>query len=58
MTKDISVLKNQFEKKLLNQSGLLSLNLKFLFVMLMNKVFKMVIIIQKTFIENTEKKIL
>ena len=38
--KDISILKSQFEKKLLNQSGLFQLNQKFLFVMLMNKVFK------------------
>ena len=49
----IFYLKNQFDKKL-NQSGLLSLNQKYLFVMLMNKVFKMVMIIQKNLLINLE----
>ena len=52
------ILYDQFEKKIINQSGLLSLKPKILFVMLMKQVFKMEIITHKLLLKNLEKKIL
>ena len=54
--KDISVLKTQFDNKILNQSGLLSIKPKYTFVMLMNKVFKMEINILKILLINMEMR--
>jgi len=56
-SKDIKVLHDKFEKKLINQSGLLSLKPKILCAMWMKRVSKVVINTQRHLLKNLARKI-